>query len=152
MTPALNTQEYIQMLNNSIVPGKSIGGIHLGENIIDVMYKLEDDHLFEQTNHNTIVVDAGTVTIFHDAETGVITAISCNQNFKGNFMNKLWPGMSVKDVLENSRHQIAWCGFVEIDKFRGIGLSLPAKYDDFERITDFLTPDFIFEELWVYGH
>ena len=140
------------MLNNVIAPGKSIGGINLGENIKGVINRLEDSHLIEQTNPNTVVVDSGTVTIFHDAETGVIVAISCNKNFMGDFMNKLWPGMCVTDVQENSRHQIAWCGFVEVDEHRGIGLSLPAKFDDFERITDFLTPDFVFDELWVYDH
>ncbi|KVV31142.1 hypothetical protein WK78_05250 [Burkholderia cepacia] len=59
--------------------------------------------------------------------------------------------MSVGDVLKNSDTQIAWCGFVQIDGIKGIGLSLPDELDDFERLTDFLSTEFVFDELWVYS-
>ncbi len=65
-------------------------------------------------------------------------------------MDKLWPGITVSEVLANSKAQIAWSGFVQIDQLRGIGLSLPEELDDFESLSDILDPDYVFNELWVY--
>lgn len=58
--------------------------------------------------------------------------------------------MTVADIIKNTSSQVAWSGFVQVDNINGIDLPLPIEYDDFEKITDFLNLDFVFEELWVY--
>jgi len=74
----------------------------------------------------------------------------CGKSFKGNYKNKLWAGMTVKDILDNSKEQVAFGGCVVVDKTDGIGLPLPVGYDDFERITDFLSLDFVFDYLAIF--
>ncbi|WP_063936315.1 hypothetical protein [Caballeronia temeraria] len=138
-------------MNNIIIPGQSIGGISLGDNISLVIDKLDRAHAIARVNPSTVKVDGGTLTIYHNPKNGCIESISANKNFKGNYKGKLWPGMNVDAVLKHSTTQIAWCGFVQVDGIKGVGLSLPNEFDDFEALTDFLDKSFIFDELWVYS-
>ena len=70
-----------------------------------------ESRLVEVRNENGSVVRLA----YHGAD-GIISAISCNATFKGNYENKLWPGMTVSDVLKVSKVQVAWSGFVQIDQ------------------------------------
>ncbi|VWC51020.1 hypothetical protein [Burkholderia sp. LMG 13014] len=139
------------MLNNIIVPGRSLGGILLGEEVEKVVDRLSEMHLIEYLNENTLKVDGGVITIYHDSESGRIENLACNAEFQGRYQGKLWPGMTVGDVLKMTETQMAWCGFVQVDGIKGVGLPLPGEFDDFERLTDFLDRKFIFNELWVYS-
>lgn len=136
-------------ITNKIIPKTSIGGISIGENITKIEARISTSYKIHKTP-NSFTIDDGFIRAYHDAD-GIITAVSCNQTFTGNYQNKLWAGMSVAEVLKHSKEQIAWSGFVQIDKVSGIGLSLPEEHDDFESLTDSLELDFIFEELWVYA-
>lgn len=138
-------------LNHLIIPGYSIGGICLGTTVGSFLDQLEADDEITTENKTIAILNQGLITIYYTPQTELITAISCNQFFPGIYDNKLWPGMNVADVIRNSSTQTAWSGFVQIDGIEGIGLSLPQENDDFERLTDCLPPDFIFEELWVYN-
>ena len=135
-------------LTNVIVPKVSIGGIAIGESITQVQARLSDKYK-THNSPDSFTIDNGFITAYHGVD-GVISAISCNTAFKGNYENKLWPGMTVADVLRLSKEQVAWAGFVQIDQVSGIGLSLPEEYDDFDSLTDHFDLDFVFNELWVY--
>lgn len=135
-------------ISTSIVPGKCLGGIFLGEKIDDVIARLPKKYLIEK-NTNYTTIDNGLITAYHDEE-GVISSLSCNSKFQGNYQNKIWPGMTVADILTNTASQVAWSGFVQVDQMEGAGLSLPNEIDDFERLTDDFADDYVFEELWIY--
>lgn len=135
-------------LTNVIVPKVSIGGIAIGESITQVQARLSDKYK-THNSPDSFTIDNGFITAYH-GDDGVISAISCNTAFKGNYENMLWPGMTVADVLRLSKEQVAWAGFVQIDQVNGIGLSLPEEYDDFDSLTDHFDLDFVFSELWVY--
>lgn len=135
-------------LTNVIVPKVSIGGIAIGESITQVQARLSDKYK-THNSPDSFTIDNGFITAYHGVD-GVISAISCNTDFKGNYENMLWPGMTVADVLRLSKEQVAWAGFVQIDQVNGIGLSLPEEYDDFDSLTDHFDLDFVFSELWVY--
>ncbi|WP_284402616.1 hypothetical protein, partial [Acidovorax sp. SUPP2825] len=62
----------------------------------------------------------------------------------------LWAGMTVSDVFAETKKQIAFGGCVVVDGVQGIGLPLPPSFDDFEKITDFLSLDHVFENLSVF--
>lgn len=135
-------------LTTSIVPKKSLGGISIGEQIADVIARLSPDHTIEKKENST-TISGGLITAYHN-ESGIISALSCNSKFKDNYLNKLWPGMTVAEVMKHTSTQIAWSGFVQVDRIEGIGLSLADDHDDFERLTDEFDSSYIFEELWVY--
>ncbi|EKK4083673.1 hypothetical protein SMX71_004230 [Cronobacter dublinensis] len=131
-----------------IVPGVSLNGIDLGGNIDIIMGSLKRNYLVERAN--------GVVSLNNDEvligveDDGFIYSVMCGKSFKGNYKNKLWAGMTVKDILDNSKEQVAFGGCVVVDKIDGIGLPLPVGYDDFERITDFLSLDFVFDYLAIF--
>lgn len=135
-------------VTTSIIPGKSLGGISIGEQIADVIAQLSSDYTVEKKQNSTII-SGGLITAYHDGS-GLISSLSCNSNFKGNYLNKLWPGMTVADLMEHTSTQIAWSGFVQVDCIEGIGLSLTDDHDDFESLTDEFGSSYVFEELWVY--
>jgi hypothetical protein len=135
-------------VNTLIIPKKSIGGIYIGEKIEDIVRRLSEDHAIE-ISESSITIDGGLITAYHDAAM-VITSLCCNSNFKGNYSNKIWAGMTVNDVLKNTSKQIAWSGFVQVDMIEGIGLSLPDDQDDFETLEDEFDGGHVFAELWVY--
>jgi hypothetical protein len=135
-------------LNNEIHPGIGIGGINLGENIDTILSNYAGEHDIEQISESSYSFDDGYLTLYTD-DVGTINHIACNKKFPGVFAGMLWPGMTVSDVLENSHSRVAWFGFVKVNAIKGIGLSLPNEFDDFDEITDHLDLDFVFEELWV---
>lgn len=59
-------------------------------------------------------------------------------------------GMTVVDVLDHSQRQVAYAGCVVVDGINGIGLPLPASFDDFEQINGFLELDYVLENLSVF--
>ena len=82
-----------------------------------------------------------------------ISLISCGINFKGSYKTSkgyIKAGMTVADILQNTTEQVAWGGFVMVDRIHGIGFPLPEEFDDFSKLTDFLDYDFVFNELSVY--
>lgn len=138
------------MINTMIIPGKSLGGIKLGSNVEDLIYALSDIY-FLDSGPDSIIINGGMITAYHN-DRGQVVALSCDSSFKGNFQAKLWPGMTVSDVQRTTKKQIAEEGFVKVDKISGVGLPLPKDRDDFERLTDHFSDDYVFEELWVYRH
>lgn len=135
-------------ITTSIVPGKSLGGISIGDQIDDITHRFSNDYVIEKTKNRTTISD-GLITAYHD-DSGIITSLSCNAAFKGCYLKKVWPGITVADIMKNTSRQTSWSGFVQVDRIEGLGLALPDELDDFERLTDDLDDSYVFEELWVY--
>ena len=135
-------------ITNVIIPKKSIGGVCIGESIAKIEAGLSGHYKIHK-EQNSLTLDDGFIRAYYGPD-GIITAISCNSKFTGSYQTKLWAGMTVAEVLKHSKEQIAWSGFVQVDKISGIGLSLLEEHDDFESLTDHFALDFIFDELWVY--
>jgi hypothetical protein len=131
-----------------IIPGKSLAGISLNDNINNVIKNISGLYTIEITD-GIVFLDNGLITIGYE-DNNSIYSIMCNENFEGKYNDQLWAGMSVKDVLAHSRCQVALGGCVVVDGINGIGLPLPDGYDDFENITDFLPLNFIFKHLSVF--
>jgi hypothetical protein len=138
------------IINTTIVPKVSLGGIAIGENIEDVISRLSKSYKITR-DLNCAAINDGLITAYFDGE-GIISSLSCNSNFKGSYLDKLWPGMSVLDVMENTSAQTAWSGYVKVNNIEGIGLLLPEDRDDFESLTDALGVAHVFDELWIYEY
>ncbi|ACX86203.1 hypothetical protein [Pectobacterium parmentieri] len=131
-----------------ITPGKTLLGISLEENIESVISDISNNYSISR-DAGIVSLNDGEIVIGHE-DNGIIYSVMCDKRSNARYENKLWPGMSVKDVLDNSKEQIAFGGCVVIDRINGIGLPLPNDFDDFERITDFLSMDFVFEYLSIF--
>lgn len=135
-------------LINEIVPGRSLGGIPLQTSIDAVIESLRNHHAIK-ISEGTVFIDDGLITIGYD-ESRSIYSVMCNSGFECRYEGKLWAGMTVREVLNNSTTQVAWGGAVVVDGIEGIGLPLPDGFDDFERLTDHLPLDHVFEHLSVF--
>jgi len=135
-------------LTTDIVPGRSLAGIALQAPIDAVIAGLQNRYALE-VSEGIVSVDDGLITIGY-GEDRLIYSVMCNTRFEGNYQGKLWAGMTVREVLKNSTTQVAWSGAVVVDGIEGVGLPLPAGFDDFDRITDHLPLDHVFEHLSVF--
>jgi hypothetical protein len=135
-------------LNEPIIPGIALAGFKIGENINEAIEYIPDSYNVERLEHWTLI-DDGLFTIAFD-EKKLIYCISCDSRYDVRYQDKLWAGMSVRNVLERSTKQVAHVGFVVVDDIGGIGLPLPADSDDFQNISDVLSLDHVFNELSVF--
>lgn len=135
-------------LSADIVAGQSLGGINLRTSVGAVITSLGDRRALDLCN-GVVSIDGGTILIGY-GEDRLIYSVMCDHRFKGNYLGKLWPGMTVRDVLENSATQTAWGGAVVVDGIDGVGLPLPSGWDDFDQLTDHLQMEHVFEHLSVF--
>ncbi len=135
-------------LTQDIIPGRSLGGIALQAPVDAVIAGLQEHHLL-RVAEGIVTIDDGLVTIGYGQDR-TIYSVMCNARFNGRYEDKLWAGMTVGDVLKHSTTQVAWGGAVVVDGIEGIGLPLPDGFDDFERLTDHLSPDHVFEHLSIF--
>ena len=133
---------------HSVLPGVSMAGVNLNSQIDEVISALACEYDVKQSDR-IVTVDGGLLIIGYDPD-GKINSVMCNCECNAKYGDKLWAGMSVKDVLMSSEQQIALGGCVVVDGVNGIGLPLPEGLDDFERITDFLPLDHVFAHLAIF--
>jgi hypothetical protein len=135
-------------VDEEIIPGVSMGGVIIDSKIEDVLEALKGAH-YILTRDGVAVVDEGLLYIGFEVD-GRVCSIMSGPLFKGKFEGKLWPRMTVKDVLNNTHSQVAVGGCVVVDEIDGVGLPLPVGFDDFEQLTDHLPLDHIFEGISVF--
>jgi hypothetical protein len=135
-------------LGDPIIPGVSLAGIRINEDIEGAIRRIPGRYRIRR--HDCFVsIDDGLLDIGFE-KGGQIHYVTCNSRSGMKYMNKLWAGMTVRDVLNSTREQAAVLGCVVVDDIQGIGLPLPNEADDFERITDFLPLDHVFERMAVF--
>lgn len=137
------------VLSSEIIPGVSLGGIFIGETIDSVFERFSEKYEIEILDE-VALFDGGLISIGYASSSGVVHSMMCGAGFTGNYKGILWAGMNVSDVIARTKKQIAFGGCVVVDGIQGIGLSLPSSFDDFEKITDFLSLDHVFEKLSVF--
>lgn len=145
----------MSFLSDVIAPNDGIANIHLGENVNIVFNKLDRlGYEISDISDNCLKVEKSFIDIYFNPVNYEISLIfSCGINFDGSYKTskgRIKAGMTVADILQNTTEQVAWGGFVVVDRIHGIGFPLPEEFDDFSKLTDFLDYDFVFNELSVY--
>ena len=144
----------MSFLSDVIAPNDGIANIHLGENVNIVFNKLDRlGYKISDISDNCLKVEKSFIDIYFNPVNYEISLISCGINFDGSYKTskgRIKAGMTVADILQNTTEQVAWGGFVMVDRIFGIGFPLPEEFDDFSKLTDFLDYDFVFNELSVY--
>ncbi|CAN7170442.1 hypothetical protein [Acidovorax sp. LjRoot194] len=137
------------LINEKIVPGKSLGGIDLNSHINSVVKNFSLEYKVEK-NNGIMVLDDGLIVVGYGLDDGLVYSVMCGIDYPYKYNEKLWAGMTVSDVVNNSQKQVAYGGCVVVDGINGIGLPLPPGMDDFEQITDFLELDHVFQNLSIF--
>ncbi|AZR59117.1 hypothetical protein [Eikenella corrodens] len=141
-------------LSDVIIPNEGVANICLGENVNIVFNRLDKlGYEISDICDTCLKVKQSFIDIYFNPISYEISLISCGINFHGSYKTSkgyIKAGMTVADILQNTTEQVAWGGFVMVDRIHGIGFPLPEEFDDFSKLTDFLDYDFVFNELSVY--
>ena len=144
----------MNFLSDVIIPNDGVANIRLGENVNIVFNRLDElGYEISDICDNCLKIKQSFIDIYFNPISYEIFLISCGINFKGSYKTSkgyIKAGMTVADILQNTTEQVAWGGFVMVDRIHGIGFPLPEEFDDFSKLTDFLDYDFVFNELSVY--
>lgn len=126
----------------------------MGEDVNIVFNRLDElGYEISDICDTCLKIKQSFIDIYFNPISYEISLISCGINFKGSYKTSkgyIKAGMTVADILQNTTEQVAWGGFVMVDRIHGIGFPLPEEFDDFSKLTDFLDYDFVFNELSVY--
>ena len=144
----------MSFLSDVIIPNDGVADIRLGENVNIVFNRLDKlGYEISDICDNCLKIKQSFIDIYFNPISYEISLISCGINFKGSYKTSkgyIKAGMTVADILQNTTEQVAWGGFVMVDRIHGIGFPLPEEFDDFSKLTDFLDSDFVYKELSVY--
>ena len=144
----------MSFLSDIIIPNDGVANIRLGENVNIVFNRLDElGYEISDICDTCLKIKQSFIDIYFNPISYEISLISCGINFKGSYKTSkgyIKAGMTVADILQNTTEQVAWGGFVMVDRIHGIGFPLPEEFDDFSKLTDFLDYDFVFNELSIY--
>ena len=144
----------MSFLSDVIIPNDGVANIRLGEDVNIVFNRLDElGYEISDICDTCLKIKQSFIDIYFNPISYEISLISCGINFKGSYKTSkgyIKAGMTVADILQNTTEQVAWGGFVMVDRIHGIGFPLPEEFDDFSKLTDFLDYGFVFNELSVY--
>ena len=147
-------------INSPIVSGHSIGGISLGSNPNIVSTKLQNDGLdisvesFENfgTKFSCWKIKEWGLSYTTD-HTNTIYKITCDSCYRGGYEGRLYSGMTVQEIVENSNKQLIIHGMIVLDAEYGIFFEIPEfyngkQYDDVDSVAE-LPATMILENIHV---
>lgn len=137
-----------------IVPGKSIGGVSLGDSVSDVIRCIKSEFTIKKYDISNLVgkfflykINDGTISFTSD-KYGIIIALWCEPPYSGSYKNKLYPEITASKLNEVSKKQEIIKGYLVIDKDFHVYYGMPEDIDDFDCFSD-LNDDVIFNKLYV---
>lgn len=137
-----------------IIPGKSIGGISIGEDVISVLDKLDNGQGIEESVFSNFGVKYYLYSInngiinFTTKDDGVVLALWCGIGYKGSYKGRYYPGVTVKDIKINFKSKELYGGYLVLDNNYNIYYGLPEEFDDYDNFCQ-LNDEIIFEDLYV---
>ncbi|AZL75660.1 hypothetical protein [Pseudomonas oryziphila] len=143
-------------LDSDIVPGRSIGGVSLGDCAEEVFYCIADTfdvRIFEFENFGIRFVHYevnGGVVSFVAKDDGKISSLWCKPPYSGNFDGRLFPGITAGELKSVSKRQELVSGYLVVDRNYLIYYGMSDNIDDFNHFSD-LDDNVVFEELHVGG-
>lgn len=137
-----------------IIPGKSIGGICLGDDVNDIIGRIGGRFDIDKSNFENFgvkythyKVNKGAVSFVCD-ESNKVISLWCEPPYKGSFNKKLYPGITAGELKAKSKKQILIKGYLVIDDNPFIYYGMPDDIDDFNFFSD-LDDEVVFNELYV---
>ena len=148
-------------LNAPIIPGKSLAGIELGENISRYLWELNTDHYFnfgEKVKINAYApmfiaytIESFGLEIVVYVPEGEIVSLSVRSPYIGKWNGKVGIGMNTKELKEYLPDLRVSEGRLVSPEISGIKFSYPSFIDDLDSYNIYDFPDFILEEITIFN-
>ncbi|TDT51578.1 hypothetical protein DFO53_4083 [Enterobacter sp. AG5470] len=144
-------------LQADIISFTSIGNIHLNDNISHYMQDMYENFNVETKEYtipfpfnekNVAYILDGIVSITTKQQ-GTIIGVGCNEKYKGKYNKKLYPGITMGDLLRLTGSQRILNGTLIIDEDYGLSFTLPAPYDEIADYLEDIPLDLKLNEIYV---
>ena len=142
-------------IDAEIIPFESIANILLDSNVslyLDDMYANFDVEFkeysipFGETNVAYILDDIIRVSATPE---GKIIAIGCSEKYKGKYKGKLYPGMTMGELISLTESQRILNGTIIVDEDYGLSFTLPSPYDEIADYIKYIPHDLELNEIYV---
>lgn len=144
-------------LDADIVPGRSIAGLTLGEDALELIVRLQQQHSVKEIpgmnpNFARYEIDEA-LRLVVDSRDFKIVELAALVGYRRPLFGYVRAGMSVRELIVGAPSALLkqihlFNDMLYLDRAESVGFLLPPQYDDFDRIDD-LPGDFVLDALHV---
>ena len=143
-------------VNADIISYLSIGDIEIGKNIVN--YDFYHDPVFINSFSSSNPELTGRIVFYYDLdecmyvsteEDGTIIALGCHENYKGKYNKKLYPGITMGELIKSTNSQRILNGTLVVDEDYGISFTLPSPYNEIADYIEHIPLDLKLNEIYV---
>ncbi|AYG99819.1 hypothetical protein F6Q07_22935 [Pectobacterium parmentieri] len=144
--------------NAEIISFNSMGNVFLHDNISQYVgdmysnFKVDVKEYLIPFPFNEVnvayVLDNGVLRISTTQE-GVVIGVGCNENYKGRYKGKLYPGMAMEELLDLTKSRRILNGTLIVDEDYGLSFTLPSPYDEIADYIEHIPLDLKLNEIYV---
>ncbi|WP_259462940.1 hypothetical protein [Pectobacterium parmentieri] len=87
--------------------------------------------------------------MFSTTDDGKIVSVGCNENYKGRYKDKLYPGMVMEELLDLTKSRRILNGTLIVDEDYGLSFTLPSPYDEIADYIEHIPLDLKLNEIYV---
>ena len=138
-----------------IIPFKSIGNVVIGTCISRYLNDIYDNHSMSYKDYplpngdNRGLYELDDTLMICILDNGYIISVGCNQNYKGQYNNQLWPGQTMEQVKQRTSTQKIVNGSLIINNQTGLILPLPSPYDELADTLKDIPDELVLNEIYV---
>ncbi|PWD68133.1 hypothetical protein [Pectobacterium parmentieri] len=145
-------------INASIVSYFSLGNIEIGR-FVDFYYSemygdfdvsVKEYMIPFPSNEKMYGYSLNKDTLmFSTTDDGKIVSVGCNENYKGRYKDKLYPGMAMEELLDLTKSRRILNGTLIVDEDYGLSFTLPSPYDEIADYIEHIPLDLKLNEIYV---
>ncbi|MBW8809190.1 MAG: hypothetical protein JF591_10230 [Lysobacter sp.] len=145
-------------LDADIVPGRSIGGIVLGQEALGLIERLQQRHRVSarpalNPDYTCYDIDEA-MTIVVGNRDFVVANLAARRGYRGRLFGYIHAGMRVHELIAGAPSALLKAihphnEFVYLDRAESVGFLLPPQYDDAADRIEHLPPELVLDTLYV---
>ena len=144
-----------------IVSYTSLGNIRLGESIdlyLDDIFNRFNVEIKEYSlpepggeTRYAYLIENSTLIVSTTTD-DIIVSIGCNENYTGRYRNTFYPGMTMEELVRQSKVLQILNGALIVDNDYGLSFTLPSPYDEIADTLKQIPDDVVLSEIYVCDH
>ena len=141
--------------NADIVSFESIAGVMLGSNVYIYIDEICDNFNFKveeypiPSGENNVAYTLDDIVMISTNQEGDVIGIGCNEKYKGKYKGKLYPGMTMGELISLTESQRILNGTIIVDEDYGLSFTLPSPYDEIADYIKHIPHDLELNEVYV---
>jgi hypothetical protein len=144
--------------NADIISYKSIGNIELAHHVDYYLDEIYRNFVVKIKEYMTAFpfsekmygysLNNGTLIFSTDSD-GKIISVGCNENYKGKYKNKLYAGITMRELILLTNSQRILNGTLIVNEDYGMSFTLPSPYDEIADYIEHIPLDLKLNEIYI---